>query len=61
MLDRIHNEAFKQAWSAYESENSSISNIPAYRAAIKGQLNQGNVTGAVQSAQELQQILQIRK
>ncbi len=61
MLDRIHNDAFDKAWAAYEYEQASTGNIPAYRKMIKGQLNQGDVAGAVQSAQQLQQILDTRK
>ena len=61
MLDQIHNEAFNQAWSAWEQENATASNLPGYYKEVKGRLSIGDTAGAAKTSTELQQILDIRK
>lgn len=61
MLDQIHNEAFNQAWSAWEQENAASSNLPGYYREVKGRLNIGDTQGAADSSAKIQQILDISK
>jgi hypothetical protein len=60
MLDQIHNEAFNQAWSAWEQNNATASNLPGYYKELKGRLNIGDTAGAAKTSSQLQQILDIR-
>lgn len=61
MLDKLHNEAFNNAWAAWEQENSASSNIPGLYKEVKERLNVGDTMGAKQSSTQLEQILQMPK
>ena len=61
MLDQIHNNAFNEAWSAWEQSNATASNLPGYYREVKGRLNIGDTAGAAEKSTQLQQILDITK
>lgn len=58
-LDRIHNQAFTQAWAAYEQENAVNADIGSMRKFQQRQMNSGNLEGASTTAEQVQQLLQI--
>lgn len=60
MLDKIHNDAFNDAWAAWELENSRGSNIAGMKNEIKARLNAGDTEGANNTATQLQVLLQMR-
>lgn len=61
MLNKLHNDAFKQAWAAWEQENASMSNIPGLYKEVKGRLNVGDTAGAAKASTQLEQLLQMPK
>lgn len=61
MLDQIHNDAFNQAWNAWEQSNATASNLPGYYNEVKGRLNIGDTSGASKTSDELQGVLDIIK
>jgi hypothetical protein len=61
MLDQIHNNAFNEAWAAWEQSNAVASNLPGYYKEVKGRLNIGDTAGAAETSAQIQQILDITK
>lgn len=61
MLDQIHNDAFNQAWLAWEQENATASNIPSYYKEVKGRLGIGDTAGAARTSDQLQQLINLPK
>ena len=60
-LDRIHNDAFKQAWAAYEQENATNADISLMKKFQSRQMQSGNLEGASTTATQVQELLQLRK
>ena len=60
-LDAIHKRAFDDAWEAYILENSDLRRIDALQQRRDYKLQIGDVTGAVQDAQQVKQLIEMRK
>lgn len=60
-LDRIHNEAFNMAFTAYEQQNALSSMVGGYKARRDRRLNIGDIQGASSDATQVQELLQIAK
>jgi hypothetical protein len=60
-LDRIHNEAFNMAFTAYEQQNAISSMVGGYKARRDRRLGIGDIQGASSDATQVQELLQIAK
>jgi cation transport regulator ChaB len=60
-LDRIHNEAFNMAFTAYEQQNAINSMVGGYKARRDRRLGIGDIQGASSDATQVQELLQIAK
>jgi len=60
-LDRLHNDAFKYAWAAYEQQNAQAANIGALKNLRDRRLQSGAVTAASQTQQQVQKLLDMNK
>jgi hypothetical protein len=56
-LDKIHNQAFKEAWEALENENLSYRSMGVLEKYKKQQLESGDTRGAVETQDEIDQLL----
>jgi hypothetical protein len=60
-LDRLHNDAFKYAWAAYEQQNAQAANIGALKNLRDRRLQSGAVTAASKTQQQVQTLLDMNK
>ena len=56
-LDKIHNQAFKEAWEALENENLSYRSMGVLEKYKQQQLESGDTRGAVETQDEIDQLL----
>ena len=56
-LDRIHNEAFKLAWQAYENQNAAAANAAALQGVRNRDLNRGRVKEALGRTEQIEQYI----